>query len=175
MPSAVPETAGGSPEAMVVENACAKRDDIVTRQDTPAIVIAADTLVFLDKEPLGKPATLDEAQAMLHRLSGRTHRVITGVAVCDTARSKRATGHETTSVTFRKLSEAEIKHFVDAVQPLDRAGAYTVDGPGSLLVSKYDGCYQNVLGLPIVRLDSVLRSIGISLLDLMDADKSVFL
>ncbi len=175
VPSAVPENAAGAPEAMVVENACAKRDDIADRLDEPAIVIAADTLVFMDDEPLGKPADLDEARAMVRRLSGQTHQVITGVAVCDTAQSEQASGCETTEVTFRALTSAEVDRFVDAVRPLDRAGAYTVDGPGSLLVAKYSGCYQNVLGLPIVRLDDVLRSIGYSLFDLMDADKSVFL
>lgn len=160
---------------MVVENACAKRDDIAGQLANPALVIAADTLVFLGDEPLGKPATLDEARAMLRRLSGQTHRVITGVAVCDTASAKNAMAHETTAVTFRDLTDNEIDRFVDAVRPLDRAGAYTVDGPGSLLVAQYEGCYQNVLGLPIVRLDAILRTIGYSLFELMDADRSVFL
>lgn len=175
VPSGAAETAAGSPEEMVVANACAKRDDVSGRLEKPAIVIAADTLVFLGDEPLGKPATLSAAQAMLRRLSGRTHRVITGVAVCDTESSQRATGYETTAVTFRDLTDVEIERFVDAVRPLDRAGAYTVDGPGSLLVAQYEGCYQNVLGLPMVRLDDVLRSIGFSLFDSMRADKSVFL
>jgi septum formation protein len=78
-------------------------------------------------------------------------------------------------VTFRELSDEEIAHFVHAVNPIDRAGAYTVDGPGSLLVARYDGCYQNVLGLPMVRLDLLLRQIGYSLFTLTDADRSVFL
>jgi len=175
IPSGAPETAEGSPEEIVVENACAKRNDVADRLETPAVVIAADTLVFLGDEPLGKPGTLNEARAMLRRLSGQTHRVMTGVAVCDTANSKQASGCETTGVTFRDLSAAEIDCFVNAVRPLDRAGAYTVDGPGSLLVSKYEGCYQNVLGLPIVHLDKLIRSIGYSLFDLMNGNKSVFL
>ncbi len=175
VPSSAPENAEGAPEEMVVGNARAKRDDIAGRLDQSAVVIAADTLVFLGDEPLGKPVTLEEAVSMICRLSGQTHRVITGVAVCDTAKAKEASGYETTKVTFRELTNPEIERFVDAVQPLDRAGAYTVDGPGSLLVSKYSGCYQNVLGLPMVRLDDLLRSIDVSLFDLMDADKSVFL
>jgi len=175
IPSDAPETAGGSPVEMVVENARVKRDDVADHLDAAAIVIAADTLVFLEDEPLGKPATLDDARVMLRRLSGRSHRVITGVAVRDLAKDVAATGHETTEVTFRDLSDLEIDRFVEAVQPLDRAGAYTVDGPGSLLVAGYHGCYQNVLGLPIVRLDDVLRSIGYSLFDLMDADNAIFL
>jgi septum formation protein len=101
--------------------------------------------------------------------------VVTGVAVADTGSGAAAEGSETTHVRFRDLSDEEIGHFVHAVNPVDRAGAYTVDGPGSLLVASYDGCYQNVLGLPIVRLDFLLRSIGHSLFDIMDGPRSTFL
>lgn len=174
-PSDAPETATGTPEAVVVENAAIKCNDIAGKLNEPAIVIAADTLVFLGGEPLGKPATLDEARAMLQRLSGQTHRVITGIAVRDTGNGRDASGFETTLVTFRTLSAGEIDRFVEAVRPLDRAGAYTVDGPGTLLVAKYEGCYQNVLGLPIVRLDEILRTVGHSLFDWMNPHKSVFL
>ncbi|MDX9974864.1 MAG: Maf family protein, partial [FCB group bacterium] len=86
-----------------------------------------------------------------------------------------AEGYETTDVTFRDLTSDEIAHFVHAVRPTDRAGAYTVDGPGSLIVARYDGCYQNVLGLPIVRLDLLLRTFGLNLFELMDGERSVFL
>jgi len=112
---------------------------------------------------------------MLRQLSGNTHQVITGIAILDNAANRMVTGAESTDVTFRPLSETEIKRFVDTVRPLDRAGAYTVDGPGSLLVSRYDGCYQNVLGLPIVRLDKLLRTIGYSLFELMHPEKTRFL
>ena len=77
-----------------------------------------------------------------------------------TATGRTAEGFESTDVTFRTLTPCEIRRFVEAVRPLDRAGAYTVDGPGGLLVERYDGCYQNVLGLPIVRLDILLREVG---------------
>jgi septum formation protein len=100
---------------------------------------------------------------------------VTGVAVADTASGRACEGHETTGVTFRAVSEAEIGHFVHAVKPLDRAGAYTADGPGSLLVARFEGCYQNVLGLPVPRLDALLREVGVSLFEEMDADRSVFL
>ena len=78
-------------------------------------------------------------------------------------------------MTFCALSPVEIDRFVAAVNPVDRAGAYTVDGPGSLLVSRYNGCYQNVLGFPIVRLDLLLRELGYSLFDLMNAEDCQFL
>jgi septum formation protein len=176
VPSSVEEMLNAaSPASLVRRNARAKRDDVAARITGPAVVIAADTLVFLRGQVLAKPVNLDEARAMLRRLSGKTHQVVTGVAVCDTARGRKAEGHETTKVTFRRLSSREIDRFVDAVRPLDRAGAYTVDGPGSLLVRRYDGCFQNVLGLPIGRLDAVLRRIGLSLFDLMDPARARFL
>ena len=112
---------------------------------------------------------------MLRRLSGRTHQVVTGLAVTHTGTGVSVQGSERTDVTFRALSGEEIDRFVEAVNPVDRAGAYTVDGPGSLLVAKYHGCYQNVLGFPMVRLDELLRQAGFRLFDHMDADKAVFL
>lgn len=163
------------PAAIVKAHACVKRDDIVSRLDAPALVIAADTLVFLDEHVLGKPADAADARRMLSLLSGRTHQVYTGIAVTDTRVGRSAEGYECTDVTFRELSEAEIDRFVTAVNPVDRAGAYTVDGPGSLLVSGYDGCYQNVLGLPIVKLDTVLRELGYSLFEMVNPEKCRFL
>lgn len=175
MTSGVDEIYEGPPEEMVVFNARLKRDDVAGQLEQPALVIAADTLVFLEDHVLGKPASLEEAAEMLERLSGRSHQVITGLSLVDTETGKEAEGAETTEVTFRKLHRDEIDAFVHAVKPVDRAGAYTVDGPGTLLVSRYSGCYQNVLGLPIVRLDTLLREFGHSLFERMDGAKSVFL
>jgi septum formation protein len=166
---------GAVPAAIVEANACAKRDAVAARLDRPALVIAADTLVFLDEHVLSKPADKAEARAMLRRLSGNTHQVVSGVAVVDTAAGRGIVGSETTDVTFRTLTDGEIDRFVEAVNPVDRAGAYTVDGPGSLIVARYDGCYQNVLGLPVVRLDKLLRGIGHSLFDLMNPERARFL
>ena len=175
IPSNVEETFEGDPAAMVVVNARAKRDDVAGRLDSPALVIAADTLVFLGEHVLGKPADSVEARRMLERLSGNTHQVVTGIAVADTAMGRAAEGYESTDVTFRELSSPEIERFICAVNPIDRAGAYTVDGPGTLLVARYDGCYQNVLGLPMVRLDEVLRQIGFNLFEMMDTSRCAFL
>lgn len=175
MPSTAEETFDGAPAAMVSKNARAKRDEVAGRIEGAALVIAADTLVFVGEHVLGKPADAAGARAMLEKLSGRTHQVLTGVAVTDTGSGKQAEGYESTDVTFRELTSAEIERFVSAVNPIDRAGAYTVDGPGSLLVARYDGCYQNVLGLPMVRLDEVLREIGYSLFEMMDVGKCRFL
>ncbi len=166
---------GETPAGIVEANARAKCLAVGKTMADDALVIAADTLVFLDEDVLSKPGTLDEARRMLGRLSGNTHQVVTGLALYDTASGRVALGSETTDVTFRLLEDEEIRRFVETVRPLDRAGAYTVDGPGSLLVSRYDGCYQNVLGLPVVRLDKLMRTLGYSLFQLMQPDKARFL
>jgi len=171
----VVETLEGDPAAVVVDNARAKRAEAASLLDTPAVVIAADTLVFLDGQALGKPTDAAGARAMLGALSGKTHEVLTGLAVIDTATGKNAEGFERTRVTFRSLTPREVDRFVETVNPVDRAGAYTVDGPGSLLVARYDGCYQNVLGLPIVRLDLLLREVGYGLFDAIDRGRARFL
>jgi len=165
----------GAPEEMVVSNARLKRDDVAAKLNESAVIIAADTLVFLEEHVLGKPADAQEARQMLTRLSGRTHQVLTGISLIDTASGRTAEGFESTDVTFRDLTADEIARFVAAVNPVDRAGAYTVDGPGSLLVARYNGCYQNVLGLPIVRLDILLRGLGYSLFELMNPANCRFL
>ncbi|MBI5091576.1 MAG: septum formation protein Maf [Candidatus Hydrogenedentes bacterium] len=175
VPSSADEIFDGEPSKVVIHNACAKRDDVAVRLTEPAVVIAADTLVFLGGHVLGKPKDLDGARTMLARLSGRTHQVLTGLAIVDTANGRHSEGYEATDVTFRHLTAEEIDHFARAVNPVDRAGAYTVDGPGSLLVERYNGCYQNVLGLPMVRLDTMLRDFGHSLFEAMDGSRAIFL
>ncbi len=166
---------GAAPAAIVEANARAKCEAVAATAASDALVIAADTLVFLEERILSKPRTLEEAADMLKSLSGNTHQVVTGLALFDGTSKRWAIGSESTDVTFRPLTECEISFFVQTVHPLDRAGAYTVDGPGSLLVSRYDGCYQNVLGLPIVRLDKLMRTLGCSLFDFIDPAKARFL
>lgn len=173
--SNVDELTDGAPDHVVLANARAKRDDVAAQLSTPALVIAADTEVFLDGRVLGKPRDLDDARAMLRSLSGRAHKVYSGLAVTDTHSGGSAEGIEITKVHFRNLTDLQIDTFVNAVRPLDRAGAYTVDGPGSLLVERYEGCFQNVLGLPIVRLDTLLQTLGHSLFDRIDASRARFL
>lgn len=176
LPGSAEETfEGATPEAIVIENARRKCAEAVGRVSGNALVIAADTLVFLDEHTLGKPASRAEAFDMLSRLQGRAHQVLTGLAVEENPGGRRVLGSERTEVRFRRLTEAEIGRFIDAVNPLDRAGAYTVDGPGSLLVAGYGGCYYNVLGLPIVRLDRMLRELGHSLFDWINPAQARFL
>ena len=173
--SGVAESIEGAPEDVVLRNAVAKRDGVARQIAKSAIVVGADTIVVLEERIMGKPADLDEARDMLRLLSGKTHEVLTGVAVVNTDSGQEAGGVERTAVTFRSLSEENIERFVEAVRPLDRAGAYTVDGPGSLLVLRYQGCYQNVLGLPIVLLDTLLGELGDGLFGRVRADAARFL
>ena len=165
VPSAVAEVDHdrGSPQETVVRNALAKAQDVAARVDDDALVIGADTLVFAGDRALGKPGSLDEARGMLRMLSGVTHQVYTGVAVVRTTDGHEATGYQVTDVTFRDLSDSDIDSYIAQVNPLDRAGAYTVDGPGSLLAVRFNGCFYNVLGLPMVVLDTQLAQFGVSL------------
>lgn len=126
------------------------------------LIIAADTLVCIDGERLGKPGTEQEACAMLRRLSGRDHLVMTGVSVLCGQRTETFT--ETTQIHFRDLTDAEIQAYVATGEPMDKAGAYGIQGLAGLFVSAMHGDYYNVMGLPICRLTQVLRSFGIPVL-----------
>ncbi len=128
---------------------------VAERETEPAIVIGADTVVAIDDKILGKPANRDEAAKMLRELSGRTHRVYTGITVTD--------GHKTvseyvrTDVKFRELSDKQIESYVNTGEPMDKAGAYGIQEYGSLLVESISGDYFNVVGLPVSRLCRVLN------------------
>lgn len=122
----------------------------VSRVRPAALVLGADTVVALDGRVLGKPGTAAEAQSMLEALSGRTHEVHTGVSVAYAGRVL-VTGVETTRVTFRELSASEIAAYVATGEPMDKAGGYGIQGRGALLVEKVEGCYYNVVGLPLSR------------------------
>ena len=137
------------PVAMVERLACAKRDAVLAPAvDEPGLrVVAADTVVVLDGEMLGKPGTPDVAAAMLTRLSGRTHHVVTGVAVSGPV--GRASTTVSTEVTWRTLSEDEIATYVATGEPLDKAGGYGLQGGGADFVTALVGSRDNVIGLPV--------------------------
>ena len=126
------------------------------------IVIAADTMVFLDGQKLGKPADEADALRMLTALQGRRHTVRTGVTVRQGDRF--LTESEATEVEFRPLSEAELRAYIATGEPMDKAGAYGAQGRGALLVERLDGDFFNVMGLPVLRLSRMLEKFGIFLL-----------
>ena len=124
-----------------------------------ALVIAADTVVSIDGLVLGKPRSEAEAAQMLARLSGREHTVYTGVTV--RLGDRADTQHEAAAVRFRPLSEADIARYVATGEPMDKAGAYGIQGYGAMLVEGIDGDYYNVMGLPVCRLARMLAGFGL--------------
>ena len=126
------------------------------------IVITADTMVFLDDQRLGKPRDEAHALEMLTALQGRKHTVCTGVTVRQGARS--CTESESTKVFFRPASEAELRSYIATGEPMDKAGAYGVQGRGALLVERLEGDFFNVMGLPVLRLSRMLARFGVVLL-----------
>ncbi|HHW07708.1 MAG TPA: septum formation inhibitor Maf [Clostridia bacterium] len=150
------------PEEVARQLALLKAQD-VAGEVKDALVIGADTIVVLDGAVLGKPSSPQEAKDMLRRLSERRHEVITGLALVDTINGAIDLCHETTAVWFRRLEEEEIDWYVATGEPLDKAGAYGIQGKGSILVERIDGCYFNVVGLPLTRLYLMLRAKGVKL------------
>lgn len=150
---------GESPVELVARLAAEKAGAARAALDaSPAdgLLVAADTIVWMGDEALGKPEGPEDAVRMLRELSGRTHHVSTGVCVlrlaADGSEAARASFVETTDVTFWELTDAEIAAYVSTGEPLDKAGAYGIQGAGRLLVERIDGDYANVVGLPVARL-----------------------
>ena len=149
----------------LVETLSREKARWVARQQTPdTLVIGADTVVVLDGAILGKPRDGAEAEAMLAALSGRDHQVFTGVTLCQGDRI--LTQAEETQVTFRPLTGQEIRQYVSTGEPMDKAGAYGIQGLGGLLVEGIRGDYHNVMGLPICRLGRMLLDFGVDCLAL---------
>lgn len=123
------------------------------------IIITADTIVVIDKHILGKPKSKADAKRILKKLSGRTHIVYTGYSIYNSSNNKIITEYEKTLVTFRKLTDEEISDYILTGSPMDKAGAYGIqDDFGAVFIEKIDGCYYNVVGLPLARLyHSLLR------------------
>ena len=126
------------------------------------IVLGADTIVVCEDEIFGKPRDEADAFRMLERLNGREHIVITGVALIDAASEKAVTGHETTMVRFASLTENEITAYIKTGEPFGKAGAYAAQGRGAMLVENINGCYSNVVGLPLRKLAKMLGEFGIN-------------
>lgn len=141
---------GISPEQAVILLSRQKAEEIYKEYKNETI-IAADTVVAIDGQILGKPTSPENAVDMLRMLSGRVHSVFTGVCVIDTDGRMHSFADETT-VEFHALTEQLIADYVASGEPMDKAGAYGIQGRGALLVKRIDGCYYNVMGLPIGRI-----------------------
>ncbi len=151
---------GEAPQDLVRRLAEAKADLVAARAVGPAIVIAADTIVVLDGRILGKPHSSDDARAMLEKLAGRTHAVLTGLALIRLPDAERRIVVETTLVTFGALEQADLTRYLASGEPFDKAGAYAIQGLAGRFIPRIEGCYFNVVGLPLARLCSLLRELG---------------
>ena len=149
-----------SPQDLVLRLAQAKADLAAARAVGPAILIAADTEVVLDGHIFGKPRSSDDARRMLEKLSGRTHSVLTGVALIRLPDAERVSFVETTLVQFAPLSDEEITRYLATGEPHDKAGAYAIQGYAARYIPRIEGCYFNVVGLPLARLQQALIELG---------------
>lgn len=150
----------GIPAEVLSERLAMEKAKLVASQRSSGLVIGADTIVVLDGTVLGKPASVREAEDMLRQLSGREHQVITGVAVVDATTGRSRSDHVSTAVRFANLDDRTIARYVASGEPVDKAGAYAIQGLGALLVESISGCYSNVVGLPLRRLVELLREFG---------------
>jgi len=153
-------TPGITPEEQVCKLSLQKAQNVAGKCSKDDIIIAADTLVYLDNEPLGKPDSRTDAEMMLKRLSNRKHSVYTGVTILrdDKCISKA----EKTDVYFREVTEDEIKSYVATGEPMDKAGSYAAQGGAAVFVKRIEGDFFNVIGLPLCSLSTMLKEFGVS-------------
>jgi septum formation protein len=141
-----------------------QKAEAIAHRFKDAIIIAADTMVVLDNELIGKPLSLAHGKQILKKLSGRDHVVVTGYTILDTATGKSITKSEETKMYLRKLSEKEIDAYIKKENILDKAGGYAIQGIGSILFERIEGDYFNAVGLPLCSVAQELKKFGILLL-----------
>ena len=149
----------GNVEEYVKTLAKGKAQDVASKCDKNSIIIAADTIVVIDGKILGKPKNEDDAYNMLKLLSNNVHRVYSGIAVMNTANNIMKNEAIFTEVKFSELTHEEIVNYINSKEPLDKAGAYGIQGFGALFVERINGCYYNVVGLPLNLLNKIVKEI----------------
>lgn len=152
------------PPAEFVKSTAFQKARIVSKAVPEGVIIAADTVVVIDGKIVGKPADAQEARKILYSLSGRQHKVYTGLCIIDMPSGHYYLGNECTKVYFRQLDEIEINAYIETGEPYDKAGAYGIQGKGAVLVERIEGCYFNVVGLPLSLLHQAMVEFGIDLL-----------
>ena len=150
-----------TPETLVQDLALDKVKQVVDMVFQKAIIIGADTIVVMENRILGKPSGPEEAEQTLSLLSGKEHFVYTGLAIMEKPSHRYELSFAVTKVKFRFLSSRAIRSYVATGEPLDKAGSYGIQGKGALLVERIEGCYFNVVGLPISKLVSMLETFGV--------------
>ena len=165
--AAVPLRAIPAPMQVTASTSARKAEAVADHAKPGGLVIAADTIVVIDGRELGKPRSEEEALGMLRLLSGRTHEVVTVLSVCKG--SQLESEAVVTKVTFRTLCEEELRAYVRTGEPMDKAGAYGIQGYGAMFVSHLEGDYFSVMGLPLCPLCRMLRAFGVPILDVQEA------
>ena len=150
------------PGKIVMTHAKGKVEDVIPRVKT-GVIIGADTLVYKDKVIYGKPVNMADAHRMLKELQGKSHYVYTALAIFDTDNKKWVIDYLRTKVSMRPLTKKEITRYFELISPLDKAGSYAIQEAGSIIIDRIEGCYYNVLGFPMAKLDEMMRKIGYSL------------
>jgi septum formation protein len=156
----VDEEAPPSDPTEHVLNLSRRKAEDVARRLNRGIVLGADTIVVVDGEILGKPRNPQEARRMLRLLAGRTHMVLTGLTLIDLSRQRSLSDSVVTVVRMRPLSRREIDWYVSTGEPMDKAGSYGIQGKGSILIERIEGCFYNVVGLPLAKLAQMLQTMG---------------
>jgi septum formation protein len=156
-------TAGAEPHQLARHISLQKALSVADNYQN-AIIIAADTFGIIDGQILGKPHSEQEARSMLQIISGRCHTVITGFTIIDTDTAKTISSSVETRVFIKHLTKEEIETYVKSGEPLDKAGAYAIQGLGAVIVEKIEGDYANVMGLPLGALANALKEFGINVL-----------
>jgi len=147
-----------NPVSHVLELSRKKAESVAKKVDD-GVILGADTIVVLNATILGKPKDKEDAFRMLKKLSGKEHEVYTGISLVDKNRGKVLSGFQLTKVKFNRLKDKEIKDYIDTGEPLDKAGAYGIQGMGNFLVEKTEGDLDNVIGLPLRKLAELLKKI----------------
>jgi septum formation protein len=161
MPSDVEEALPPGPIAEAVARLALDKARAVATRVREGVVLGADTVVVVDGQPLGKPADPTEACTMLRRLRGREHEVVTGVAVVDARSGRTASTAVVSRVRMAEYGEAEIEAYVATGEPLDKAGAYAIQGRGGAMVAALQGSFSNVVGLPLEETAVLLTAFGV--------------
>ncbi len=149
--------------ALVKENALRKAIEVASRVKK-GVVIGADTLVYADKKIIGKPRNFKEARQILKVLFSQPRWVYTGIAVIDVATAKTLVDYEKTKIFMVPLSDREIAQYHRRINPFDKAGGFQIEGWGSIFIHRIEGCYSNVIGLPMAKLAGMLKKVGVSIL-----------
>lgn len=148
---------------LIIHNSREKAREVASLISS-GIIIAADTVVLCDGEMLGKPHTKDKARETLRKISGKKIHVITGLTVIDVDNDQLTSTSETTAVIIKRMNNDEIEAYIETSEPLDKAGAFAIQGKGAIMVEKIEGDYFNVVGLPLFKLNKILRDLGVDVL-----------